>query len=134
MGTDLTVGIVTYICDSEAQGIKECKKYFEEDMKMFAPLGFFRGMTDQQLSDLADPKRAPSAGLPIIDDAVKAGSWLCGPPELITERLMELQDKYPGLERVHVGCTRMGTPLEVILEQLERFGTEVMPKFKRQKA
>jgi len=134
LGTDLTVGIVTYICDSEAQGIKECKKYFEEDMKMFAPLGFFRGMTDQQLSDLADPKRAPSAGLPIIDDAVKAGSWLCGPPELITERLMELQDKYPGLERVHVGCTRMGTPLEVILEQLERFGTEVMPKFKRQKA
>ena len=134
LGTDLTVGIVTYICDSEAQGIKECKKYFEEDMKMFAPLGFFRGMTDQQLSDLADPKRAPSAGLPIIDDAVKAGSWLCGPSELITERLMELQDKYPGLERVHVGCTRMGTPLEVILEQLERFGTEVMPKFKRQKA
>ena len=134
MGTDLTVGIVTYICDSEAQGIKECKKYFEEDMKMFAPLGFFRGMTDQQLSDLGDPKRAPSAGLPIIDDAVKAGSWLCGPPELITERLMELQDKYPGLERVHVGCTRMGTPLEVILEQLERFGKEVMPKFKSQKA
>ena len=134
LGTDLTVGIVTYICDSEAQGIKECKKYFEEDMKMFAPLGFFRGMTDQQLSDLADPKRAPSAGLPIIDDAVKAGSWLCGPPELITERLMELQDKYPGLERVHVGCTRMGTPLEVMLEQLERFGTEVMPKFKSQRA
>jgi hypothetical protein len=28
----------------------------------------------------------------------------------------------------------MGTTLDVILEQLERFGTEVMPKFKAQKA
>jgi len=133
LGTDLTIGVVTYICDSEKQGIKECKKYFEEDMKMFAPLGFFRGMSDQQLSDLADPRRAPFSELPVIEDAVKSGSWLCGPPELITERLMELQDKYPGLERMHVGCTRMGTSLDVILEQLERFGTEVMPTFKDQK-
>ena len=49
-------------------------------------------------------------------------------------KLLELQDKYPGLERVHVGCTRMGTPLEVILEQLERFVKQVMPAFKNQKA
>ena len=134
LGTDLTIGVVTYIADTEAQGIKECKKYFEEDMKMFAPLGFFRGMSDKQLSDLADPRRAPFSDLPTIEDTVKAGAWVCGPPELIIERLMELQDKYPGLERVHVGCTRMGTPLEVMLEQLERFGTEVMPAFKNQKA
>lgn len=134
LGTDLTIGVVTYIADTEAQGIKECKKFFEEDMKMFAPLGFFRGMSDKQLSDLADPRRAPFSDLPTIEDTVKAGAWLCGPPELITERMMEMQDKYPGLERVHVGCTRMGTPLEVILEQLERFGKEVMPTFKNQKA
>ncbi len=101
---------------------------------MFAPLGFFRGMTEQQLSDLADPRKAPTAGLPTIEAAVEAGSWICGPPEHIIERLEELQDKYPGLEYIHVGCTRMGTPLNVILEQLERFGTEVMPKFKAQKA
>ena len=50
------------------------------------------------------------------------------------ERLMELQDKYPGLKGVHVGCTRMGTPLDVMLEQLERFALEVMPKFKKQAA
>jgi len=132
LGGDLTIGVVTYIADSEAQGIKESKKYFEEDMKMFAPLGFFRGMTGQQLSDLADRKKAPIADLPVIEAAVKNGSWLCGPPELITERLMELQDKYPGLEKVHVGCTRMGTSLEVILEQLDRFAKEVMPAFKAQ--
>ncbi len=132
LGGDLVIGIPTYIADTEEQGMKECKRFFEEDMKMFAPLGFFRGMTDAQLADLADPKRAPTAGLPSIEDAVRAGSWLCGPPEHITERLMELQDKYPGLEGVHVGCTRMGTPIDVILEQLELFGTEVMPTFKNQ--
>ena len=132
LGGDLVIGIPTYIADTEEQGMKECKRFYEEDMKMFAPLGFFRGMTDAQLADLADPTRAPTANLPTIEDAVRAGSWLCGPPEHITERLMELQDKYPGLEGVHVGCTRMGTPLEVILEQLELFGTEVMPTFKDQ--
>jgi alkanesulfonate monooxygenase SsuD/methylene tetrahydromethanopterin reductase-like flavin-dependent oxidoreductase (luciferase family) len=134
LGGDLVIGIPTYIADTEAQGIKECKQFFEEDMKMFAPLGFFRGMTDKQLADLADPKLAPTAGLPNIEDAVKAGSWLCGPPERIIERLMELQDKYPGLKGVHVGCTRIGTPLDVMLEQLERFALEVMPKFKKQAA
>ena len=134
LGGDLTIGVVSYIADSEAQGIKECKKYFEEDMKMFAPLGFFRGMSERQLSDLADPRRAPFSDLPKIEDAVKSGSWLCGPPELITERIMELQLKYPGLKNMHVGCTRQGAPLNVMLEQLERFGKEVMPKFKNQRA
>ena len=30
---------------------------------------------------------------------------------------------------MHVGCNRMGAPLEVMLEQLQRFGEEVMPHF-----
>ena len=53
----------------------------------------------------------------------------CGTAEQITERIMEIQDKYPGLEYMHVGCNRMGVPLDVMIEQLERFGKEVMPKF-----
>ena len=90
-------------------------------------------MTEQQLSDLADPKKAPTAGLPTIEAAIEAGAWLCGPPEHIIERLEELQDKFPNLEHFHLGCTRMGTSLDVILEQLERFVTEVMLKFKARK-
>jgi len=35
-------------------------------MKMFAPVGFFRGMSDEQLSDLADPRREPTVDLPTI--------------------------------------------------------------------
>src|SRR6266571_2036682 len=52
-----------------------------------------------------------------------------GPPELITEQLMEIQHKYPGLEVVNVGQP-VGTPQAVILEQLERFAAQVMPAFK----
>ena len=43
--------------------------------------------------------------------------------------LMEPQDKYPGLESEQVGHPAVGTPLTTILEQLECFGTEVMPPF-----
>ena len=49
------------------------------------------------------------------------------------ERIMEIQDKYPGLEYMHVRCNRKGVEIEVMIEQLERFGKEVMPKFNVEK-
>ena len=42
---------------------------------------------------------------------------------------MALQERYPGLEEMNVGQP-VGTPQQVILEQLERFAAEVMPAFK----
>jgi hypothetical protein len=45
---------------------------------------------------------------------------------------MSLQEKYPGLEHVHVGCNRMGASLEVMLEQLDWIAKDVMPVFKKQ--
>jgi hypothetical protein len=65
-----------------------------------------------------------------LEDGVKAGSWLCGPAELVTEKLMDVQSRYPGLEQINVGSP-VGTPQVVILEQLERFANEVMPAFKK---
>ena len=97
---------------------------------MFAPLGFVHGLTPEQIEAVADPKRARQANLPTLRNAVKAGTWLIGPPEQITEQLMEIQHKYPGLEVVNVGQP-VGTPQAVILEQLERFSAQVMPAFKR---
>jgi len=134
LGGDLIVGVATYIADTEAQAIREAGKYFEENMKMFAPLGFVRGLTDGQIVALGDPTRARAAGLPALEQGVKSGAWLCGPPERIIERLMELQDKYPGLAEVNVGCTVMSTTQKVIVEQLEWFAQEVMPAFTSQAA
>ena len=39
--------------------------------------------------------RARQANLPTLRHAIKAGTWLIGPPELITEQLMEVQNKSP---------------------------------------
>src|SRR2546429_101771 len=130
LGGDLCIGYSFHIADSVEQGIKEATPFFEENIKMFAPLGFVPGLTPEQIDAVADPKRARQAGLPTLRNALKAGTWLIGPPELITEQLMEVQHKYPGLEVINVGQP-VGTPEAVILEQLERFAAQVMPAFKR---
>src|SRR5439155_6957683 len=90
-GGDLIVGLSFYIADSEEQAIREATPFFEEHLKMFAPLGFVGGLTPEQIEAVGDPKRARSAGLPTLRDAVRAGAWLCGPPELIVERIQELE-------------------------------------------
>ena len=129
LGGDLTMGFSFHIAETPEKAMKEATRFFEENMKMFGPLGFVRGLTDEQIEALGDPKRARLAGLPTIQDGVNAGGWLCGPPELIIEKLMAVQAAYPGLEQVNVGNV-VGTPQSVLLEQLERFATEVMPAFK----
>ena len=133
LGGNLIVGLSCHIADTQEKAIKEAQPFFEENMKMFGPLGFVRGLSDEQIDALGDPRKARGAGLPTLEDAVREGAWLCGPPELITERLLELQERFPGLEEVNVGST-VGTPQNVILEQLEWFGKEVMPTFKSKMA
>jgi hypothetical protein len=61
---------------------------------------------------------------------VGGGAWFVGPPRRIVERLQDLQERFPGLEEVHVGQV-VGTDERVIMEQLDRFATDVMPAFKR---
>ena len=131
LGTDLCIGYSIQIADTEEKAINEARGFFEENMKMFAPLGFVRGLSDDQMSALAQGSaKARSANLPTIEEAVKAGSWLCGPAETVAEKINDVQTRYPGLEQVNVGSV-IGTPQSVILEQLERFGKEVMPQFKK---
>ena len=130
LGTDLCIGYSTHIAETEEKAIDEARLFFEENMKMFAPLGFVRGLSDEQISALASGPAARTASLPTLEDGVKAGSWLVGPAELVTEKLMDVQSRYPGLEVVNIGSP-VGTPQSVILEQLERFAKEVMPAFKK---
>ena len=130
LGEGLCIGFSFLIADSVEAGIKEATPFFEENIKMFAPLGFVPGLTPEQIDAVADPKRWRQANLPTLRHALKAGTWLIGPPEQIAERLMELEQKYPGLEVVNVGQP-VGTPQAVILEQLERFSAQVMPKLRK---
>jgi alkanesulfonate monooxygenase SsuD/methylene tetrahydromethanopterin reductase-like flavin-dependent oxidoreductase (luciferase family) len=130
LGEDLCFGFHFYIADSREQGIREAAKYYEENMKMFGPLRLVRALSDEQIEIMADPSRAPHAKLPRIEDAINSGGFLCGAPEQIIEHLKKLEEKYPGLERVSVSLS-VGVPQAVAVEQLERFGTEVMPAFTR---
>jgi alkanesulfonate monooxygenase SsuD/methylene tetrahydromethanopterin reductase-like flavin-dependent oxidoreductase (luciferase family) len=131
LGTDLCIGYSTHIAETEEKAINEARVFFEENMKMFAPLGFVRGLSDDQMAALGQgSSRARSASLPTLEEGVEAGSWLCGPAEMVTEKLHEVQSRYPGLEQINIGSP-VGTPQSVILEQLERFGKEVMPEFKK---
>ena len=130
LGGDLIIGFSAFITDSEEEAMKRVQPFVEEHQKMFGPLGFAGVLSDEQIEMLGDPKRARQAGLPTVRDQFEAGSWFCGPAEQVAEKLLALQEKYPGLEEVMVGQP-VGTPRGVILEQLERFGTEVMPLLKR---
>ena len=129
LGEDLAVGFHVYIADTQERAIKEASNYFEENLKMFGPLRLTRGLSEQQITDISDPKRAPYAGLPSLEEAVKSGAFLCGPAEYVAEKLKGVEERYPGLKQVNVGQP-VGTPQKVILEQLERFAKEVMPAFK----
>ena len=129
LGGNLIISFSVYLAESAQQGIRETRSFFEENMKMFAPLGFVRGLTDDQIEALGDPDRVYTAGLPTLDEAVEGGSWLIGTPEQVTEQLMSIQKQYPGLQEINVGMP-VGTPQSVIIEQLEQFAEEVMPAFK----
>ncbi|NQW24138.1 MAG: LLM class flavin-dependent oxidoreductase [SAR202 cluster bacterium] len=132
LGTDLCIGYTIHIADTEEQAINEARPFFEENMKMFAPLGFVRGLSEAQITALGQGSaKARSANLPTIEDGVKSGSWLCGPAEMVAQKIDDLQKRYPGLEQINAGCV-IGTPQSVILDQLERFGKQVMPEFKKQ--
>ncbi len=45
----ICIGYSFHIADSVEQGIKETTPFFEENIKMFAPLGFVPGLTPEQI-------------------------------------------------------------------------------------
>ncbi|MGI9594720.1 MAG: LLM class flavin-dependent oxidoreductase [Acidimicrobiales bacterium] len=128
LGTDLIFGFSFYLADSESEAKLAGRPILEEYQKMFAPLGFAGKVTDEQLTALADPATAATAGMPTIDDAVASGSWLVGPPERLVDSLGRLQDHYPGLEEIMV-AQPVGAQPAIIDEQLRRFAEDVMPEF-----
>jgi alkanesulfonate monooxygenase SsuD/methylene tetrahydromethanopterin reductase-like flavin-dependent oxidoreductase (luciferase family) len=128
-GEGLSVGFQFYIAETRDKAIQAAKGYYEENLKMFGPLRLTRGLSEEQILQISDPNIAPHAGLPTLEEAVNAGSFLCGPPDEIIASLKNVEERYPGLDRVSIGQP-VGTPQNVILEQLEMFAKEVMPAFK----
>jgi len=133
LGERLSLGYQFYIAESREAGIREAAKYYEENMKMFGELRLVRALTEEQIEAMRDPKRAVMTKLPRIEDAVKAGGFLTGTADDIVAQLKAVEQRYPGLDRVTCSMA-IGVPLNVALEQLQRFSEEVMPAFKAARA
>ena len=129
LGENLAIGFQFFIGESREAAMKEAAKYYEENLKLFGELRLVRALSDAQIEAMRDPKRAPTANLPRIEQAVAAGGFLAGTPDDIVESLKKFEEKYPGLNRVTVSQV-IGMPLAVAEEQLERFAAGVMPAFK----
>ena len=132
LGERLALGFQFHIAKSREDGMREAAKHYEENMKMFGELRLVRALTDEQIAAMRDPQLAATTKLPSIEDAVKAGGFLTGTPADIIEQLKAVEKRYPGVDRV-VCATPLGTPLEVQLEDLDRFAKEVMPAFQTTK-
>ena len=128
IGENLCIGLNFHIAETREKAIREATPFFEEHVKMFAPLGMVP-MKPEQLQRVSERGDWAEMNIPTLERAVEAGSWYCGPPEGFIDYLESLQAKYPGLEDVNVQSS-MGTPLSVMLEQLEHFGKEVMAPFR----
>jgi alkanesulfonate monooxygenase SsuD/methylene tetrahydromethanopterin reductase-like flavin-dependent oxidoreductase (luciferase family) len=133
LGERLAFGYQFHISSSREQAIREAAPHYEENMKMFGELRLVRALTDEQIAAMRDPRLIGTVKLPTIEDAVKAGGFLAGRTEDIIEQLKAAEKRYPGLDRV-ICATPLGTPLDVQLEDLDRFAKEVIPAFRTETA
>ena len=129
LGERLAIGYHFMIAETREKAMEMVAKYYEENMKMFGELRLVKALTDAQIEAMRDPKKAKGVKLPSIADAEATGGFLCGPADLIIEKLKAIEKKYPGLERVNMSMP-VGVPLNMWLDQHERLAKEVMPAFK----
>jgi hypothetical protein len=66
--------------------------------------------------------------VPTVEHYTRLGAWFAGPPEELVASLKSIEERFPGLEYVHVSSS-LGTPQAVMTEQLAWFAKEVMPAF-----
>jgi alkanesulfonate monooxygenase SsuD/methylene tetrahydromethanopterin reductase-like flavin-dependent oxidoreductase (luciferase family) len=128
LGEDLCLGIFFHLAETREKAVREITPFYEEHVKMFAPLGFVPGITPSQVEAAARRGGWGAAGVPGVEHYMKTGAWFAGPPEDLVAYLKDLESRFPGLQHVNMGIS-MGTPKAVMLEQLRWFAKEVMPKF-----
>jgi alkanesulfonate monooxygenase SsuD/methylene tetrahydromethanopterin reductase-like flavin-dependent oxidoreductase (luciferase family) len=129
LGENLTIGVFFYLADSAETAIRELTPYFEEHVKMFAPLGFVPGITPPQVAAAARRGGWKEAHVPSLDHYMRLGSWFAGTSQQLIEHLRKLEARYPGMEHINLS-TSIGTPKSVMLEQFQRVAEEVMPAFR----
>ena len=128
LGQGLSLGIFYHLAESRERAVREITPWYEEHVKMFGPLGFVPGITPAQLEAATQRGGWDAAGVPTVEHYMKVGAWFAGPPEELVAQLRSLEERFPGLQYVHLSNS-MGTPRAVLLEQLAWLAKEVMPGF-----
>src|SRR5438128_7048449 len=128
LGEGLSLGIFYYLAESRERAVREITPFYEEHVKMFGPLGFVPGLTPDQLAASTRRGGWGAAGVPTVEDYMRVGAWFAGPPEELVAYIRTLEQRYPGLEYVHLSNS-MATPKQVMVEQLAWLAKEVMPHF-----
>jgi alkanesulfonate monooxygenase SsuD/methylene tetrahydromethanopterin reductase-like flavin-dependent oxidoreductase (luciferase family) len=126
LGEDVILGFRMCIDETQDTAMERARPYFEEHAKFMAPLGMLRYSEEHVTAVAARQAQSPTGAT--LDNGVRNRSWLCGPPADIVAYLKELEARYPGLEHVMIAWA-LGTPRELMLEQLTRFACEVIPAF-----
>ena len=115
------------IDDTVEAAIERARPYFEEHAKVMAPLGMLRYSEEHVRAVAARRPQSPTSAT--LENGVGNRSWLCGPSADIVAYLKEIERRYPGLDHVMIGWA-IGTPRDLMVEQLARFAREVMPAFR----
>ena len=129
LGEDFTVGVFFYVANTREEAVRELTPYYEEHVKMFAPLGFVPGIAPLQVAAAAKRGGWKEGGVPALEHYMKLGSWFAGTPEQLIEHLKTLEVRFPGMEHINLS-TSLCTPKAVMLEQFQRIAEEVMPAFR----
>jgi alkanesulfonate monooxygenase SsuD/methylene tetrahydromethanopterin reductase-like flavin-dependent oxidoreductase (luciferase family) len=128
LGEDLILGFRMCIDETTDRAIQSARPYFEEHAKFMAPLGMLRYSEEHVRAVAARRPQSPTAAT--LENGVRNRTWLCGPPGDIVAYLKQAEERYPGLEHVMIAWA-LGTPRDVMIEQLTRFARDVMPAFSR---
>ena len=129
LGENIAIGIFFHLADTREKAVRELTPYYEEHVKMFAPLGFVPGITPPQVAAAAKRGGWKKAGVPTLDHYMQLGSWFAGTPLQLVEHLKALETRFPGMEHINLS-TSLTTPKAVMLEQFQRVAEEVMPAFR----
>ena len=128
LGEDVILGFRMCLDETQARAMERAQPYFEEHAKFMAPLGMLRYSEEHVTAVAARQAQSPTGAT--LDNGVRNRSWLCGPATDIVAYLKEVEARYPGLEHVMIAWA-LGTPRDLMIEQLTRFAREVMPAFRR---
>ena len=126
-GEGLCLGLQFYLAGSREQAIREITPLYEEHAKMFGPLNFLP-LSDEQKVAVSQRGGWRQGGVPSVEHFMGLGSWFAGTAEQLTERLKELESKFPGLDYISLGMP-ICTPQTKMVEIYQQVGEEVIPHF-----